>query len=153
MFSFSFSAPSTLKFKNSLSTPKSLTYSPILSSRSFIILFYPHQRIFLERKEGRETLMQERSIYWWFPIRTWTRGWTHNPGVYPDQELNSQPFGYGTTLQPTEPNQPGSFIILTVNIYNCNPLGVDFCIKCEVGDKIIFFPYGYPAVQNHLLKR
>ena len=38
---------------------------------------------------------------------TWTGNQTCNLGMCPDQELNLQPFGYKTTLQPTEPHWPG----------------------------------------------
>ena len=34
-------------------------------------------------------------------------GWTHNPGMFPDHELNPQRFSYGTILQPAEPHWPG----------------------------------------------
>ena len=32
---------------------------------------------------------------------------THSLGRFPDEELNPQPFSYGTMLQPTEPHWPG----------------------------------------------
>ena len=33
--------------------------------------------------------------------------WTWNLGMFPDQESNPQPFGYGMMLQPTEPPGQG----------------------------------------------
>ena len=58
--------------------------------------------LLLEREEGRE-----RNIDWLPPVRAHTRDCTHNPDMCSDQELNPQPFGFGTTLQPTEPHWPG----------------------------------------------
>ena len=37
-------------------------------------------------------------------------GWTHNPGMCPDMESNSQPLVYRMTLQSTEPPGQGCFI-------------------------------------------
>ena len=66
----------------------------------------PHPRTFFhcssEREEGRETSVQELP-----PKRAGTGDQMHNLGRCPDQELNTQPLGYRTVLQPTEPHQPG----------------------------------------------
>ena len=35
-----------------------------------------------------------------------TEDLAHNPGMYPDWELNQQPFGLQTSAQSTEPHQP-----------------------------------------------
>ena len=67
--------------------------------------FFSHLRTFFTGFLGGEK-GRERSISWLPPICAQTEG-THNPGVYPDWESNLQPFGYGMTLQPTEPHQPG----------------------------------------------
>ena len=94
---------------------------------TFFLFFYPHLRTFfsllLERKEGRERNIDAKEKHWLaashshlgclpFPpgqgmVHTWTRVWIHNPSMSPDLELNLQPFGYGSTLQPTEPHWLG----------------------------------------------
>ena len=40
----------------------------------------------------------------------------HHPGMYPDWELNQQPFGSQAGSQPTEPHQPGP-ILLFITMY------------------------------------
>ena len=62
---------------------------------------------------GRTTLMWDRHITPGPQDQSrWTRDWTHNLHICPDQESNQQPFGYGTMLQSTEPHWlgPGKFL-------------------------------------------
>ena len=44
-------------------------------------------------------------------IGTQIRDWSCTLGIYPDQELNLQYFGYGMMLQPTERHRPGLCLI------------------------------------------
>ena len=60
--------------------------------------------------------MRERSSNWLPPLRAWpgdqirqTRDQTCNLDICPHWELNPQPFSYGKTLQPTEPQRPGQY--------------------------------------------
>ena len=74
-----------------------------------------------ERKGERETLMWEGNIYWVPLVCTLTRGCmdggeTHNQGMCPDWVLNPQPFSYGTVFQPTEPPQPGLYLLSLKNV-------------------------------------
>ena len=83
------------------------------------VCFYPHLRTFfsllLEREAGKEKGRCERGASMGGPsymprpgiTETRTEGRTHNLGICLDWELNPQPFGFRTTLQPTEPHQPG----------------------------------------------
>ena len=50
--------------------------------------------------------MEESSIDWLPPKPGPEIKQTLNPGMCPDWESNLQPFGYGTTFQPTEPQGP-----------------------------------------------
>ena len=76
---------------------------PIYFLKDFIYLF-------LEREEGREK-ERERNINMWLPLMhhlpTPTGGLARNPGMYPDWELNRQPFGLQAGTDSTEPHQPG----------------------------------------------
>ena len=78
-----------------------------------IIFFYLHQRTFFhcfrEREEERERNVdvRERCIDWLPPGHAWPRDQTRNLGMCPDLESEPQPFGYRTTLQPTEPHGQG----------------------------------------------
>ena len=72
--------------------------------------------LFLERGKGREK-ERERNINVWLPLTHPPNGdLACNPGMYPDWELNQQPFGSQASAQPTEPHQPGhikDFVIKT----------------------------------------
>ena len=59
-----------------------------------------------ERKGGRKTSMWNRNIDLLPLAHTLTEGWTHNPGMWPEQESNPQPFGSQDNAKPTEPHQP-----------------------------------------------
>ena len=85
-----------------------------------VIFFYPHPRTFfsllLEREGEGETPVWERNTNLLPPEHTQTMDGTHldwglnlQPRHAPNSESNPQPFGYGTTLQPTEPRQPQLF--------------------------------------------
>ena len=65
-----------------------------------------------ERETGKRVrLMWERNISWLPPVYALTGDWTWNLGMYPAQESNLQPFGYGMMLQPTEqPSQGKAFL-------------------------------------------
>ena len=50
----------------------------------------------------------ERNSNVWLPLmRSLLGGLAHNPGMYPDWELNQRPFGSQASAQSTEPHQPG----------------------------------------------
>ena len=58
---------------------------------------------------GRETGGErEALIHRLPPVRAWTGDPHRSPGLCPDWELNLRPFGFRTTLQPTEPHRQGS---------------------------------------------
>ena len=69
--------------------------------------FFP---LLLEREKGREREVSDAFL----SVYVHTRNRICNVGTFPDRELNPQPFGYGTTLQPTEPHWPGQAVILSV---------------------------------------
>ena len=72
---------------------------PFLKSNLFFIFkFFNCIYLFLERGEGREK-ERERNINVWKIhqlVASWmppTEDLAHNPGMYPDWELNQEPFG------------------------------------------------------------
>ena len=83
----------------------------------FIILFNPHPLLLRERKGGRETSSWEK------PPLVVSCTWL-------DQELNPQPFGYGTMPPSTEPHRPGR---------NCH-----FELKLSVWLSVT--PYNHPVI-------
>ena len=82
-----------------------------------LLFFLNHLRtclLILERGGGREkereTSMWESNIGNTDPLPllcTLTGNWTLDLGMCPDCESNCWSFGYGTTLQPAGPHQPG----------------------------------------------
>ena len=44
-----------------------------------------------EEERGEETSMWERNIDWLLPVCALTKDWTHDPGMWADQESNLQP--------------------------------------------------------------
>ena len=87
------------------------------------LIDFPHPRTFFsllfwfkERGRERGRNINVREEHWvgfllFAPgpgiVCTWTGDWTHNPGTHPAWESYPQPLGYGTTLQPTEPQGQG----------------------------------------------
>ena len=67
-------------------------------------LFLDFIYLFLETREGRKK-EKERYIN---QLPTGDMG--HNPGMFPDWELNLQPFGLQPGSQSTEPYQPGCIL-------------------------------------------
>ena len=65
--------------------------------------------LLLEREKGEKPPCEREApighLLW--ALCPWTRGQTCNLGTCPDCESNPKTFGYRTTLQPTEPHQPG----------------------------------------------
>ena len=66
----------------------------------YLFIFKLHLRICLERKGGREREREREKATWiwkrnhgWPVILAPTGDWTHNLGMYLDQEWNLQPFG------------------------------------------------------------
>ena len=45
------------------------------------------------------------------PLAAPTGDLAHNPGMYPDWELNKRPFGSQAGTQSTEPHQPASVTV------------------------------------------
>ena len=94
--------------------------------RTYLFSLYPHPRTFFslfferERKGERETLIWERETsvgclpYAPGPCigHAWTGEQTHNLGMCPDWDSNLPPFGYGMTLQTTEPPWQGPDLFL-----------------------------------------
>ena len=71
-----------------------------------ILFIYFQREGKARRKRRKETLMWQK--YQLFPlVSTLTGDWTHNPGMYSDQELNQRPFALWDDTQPTEPHQSG----------------------------------------------
>lgn len=76
----------------------------------FLILTQGHFSWLLERKGERKG---ERNVHAReehpLPASCTCRdlGLNRSLGMYPDQELNLQPFRYRVMLQPAEPHQPG----------------------------------------------
>ena len=81
-------------------------------------LFNPHPRTFFslfvcwKRGRERETLMWERNINGPPPLAHRRVGRTCNLGTCPDPEFNLPPFGLEDDTQPTDPHQPGSFLLV-----------------------------------------
>ena len=78
--------------------------------------------LFLERGEGRET-ERERNMTVeekYQSVASWTHltgNWTHNPGMYPDWQLNWRPFPLQDAAQPTEPHWLG---LTQLFLYSCS---------------------------------
>ena len=68
----------------------------------FFLRFY--LLIFREREEEREGEKHQCVVA---SRATPNGGLAHNPGMFPDWELNWQPFGFQASTQCTEPRQPG----------------------------------------------
>ena len=80
-----------------------------------LILFFLRFYLFIFRergKEGRETSMWERNIYWLPLVHSTTGDWTCNLGMCPDQELNLWPFTLQDNAQPMIHTGQGKHILL-----------------------------------------
>ena len=80
----------------------------------FIYLFiYLFLKEFIFRKRGKEGETEgEKHQCVVAPCMTSTGDLAHNPGMFPDWELNHQPFGLQDCTQSTEPHQPGQTIFI-----------------------------------------
>ena len=83
------------------------------------LLVYFFKILFISFYRGEEREKErERNINVWLPLSQPSTGdLTHNPGMYPDWELNWWPFGSQAGTQLTEPHQPGLIITLKTH-YN-----------------------------------
>ena len=94
-----FSASCTLLLIPSIVSFMSVMYSLFLTGSFFFFLrFY----LFLDR--GREGETHQCVVASHTPT---TGDLAHNPGMYPDWELNQQPFGSQADAHSAEPHQPG----------------------------------------------
>ena len=75
--------------------------------RVFLILFLNFIYLFLERGKGREKERERETSMCacLSPGPHWDLA--QNPGMYPDWELNQQPFGLQARAQSSDINQPG----------------------------------------------
>ena len=75
----------------------------VFSDSSFLIFY-----LFIFRERGRERNIDVREKHQLVASRLPpTRDLVCNPGMYPDWELNRQPFGLQDSAQPTELHQSG----------------------------------------------
>ena len=88
----------------------------------YLYSFFKKKIVFISRQRGREGEREGEKHQCVVASYTPPAGdLACNPGMYPDWELNWQPFGSQASTQSTEPHQPGLTSVLHVCLVSLLP--------------------------------